>query len=141
MLYLISAWSHNRNRVEVLESAISHLERGAKDQWQKNRISRRPDPNFRAPNLIQLKPLYMFYYSRYGKFYSEFDIPGLDLDQNMMLIRNTYREEREKARKELRESENTKVTPKVPTVQEEYERLIQKTKTKTKNKEKTIRID
>lgn len=141
MLYLISAWSHNKSRVEVFERAILHLERGALSQWQKNKNSSKPEPNFKAPNILQLKPLYMFYYNRYGKFYSNIDVPGLDLSQNMMLIKNVSQEKRKKELDEFRESRQLKVKSKDLSVQEEFDRLIEKTKDKTKAREKTIRID
>ena len=83
----------------------------------------------------------MFYYNRYGKFYSNIDVPGLDLSQNMMLIKNVSQEKRKKELDEFRESRQLKVKSKDLSVQEEFDRLIEKTKDKTKAREKTIRID
>lgn len=141
MLYLISAWSHNKSRVEVLERAIFHLERGAMAQWKKKQNSIKPNPNFKAPNILQLKPLYLFHYKRYGRFYSQLEVPGLDMDQNMMLIKNVSQEQRKKELKEYQESQKIEVQPRRLSVQEEFDQIIEKTKDKTKSKDKTIRID
>jgi hypothetical protein len=61
MLYLLSAWSHSMDDVEMLKEMIYFLERGPK-------------------NGPQLKPLYKYVYSRFQKTFTTRDV-GLDEDE------------------------------------------------------------
>lgn len=142
MIYLLSAWSHNPERVEVLKNAIYHLEKGGRAQWLKNRGSSSAEKDYRAPNLIQLEPLYVFYYERYKKFYSVIDVPNLQLDPNLMLQKNVEKANREALEKELSEAKKAPEPPaRELSVEEEFRQLIQKTKKSSKTQKGKLRFD
>ncbi len=142
MIYLLSAWSHNPERVEVLKNAIYHLEKGGRAQWLKNRGSSNAERDYRAPNLIQLEPLYVFYFERYKQFYSVIDVPNLQLESNLMLQKNVEKANREAMKKELLEAQKTPEPPiRELSVEDEFKQLIQKTKKSSKTEKGKLRFD
>lgn len=142
MIYLISAWSHNLSRVEVLERAIYHLERGAKKQYELHLAENPKDINFRGANLIQLEPLYLYYYQRYRKFYSTIDLKGLNIDSTLLLKKNIELERRKKQKDELKEDAVVEPKLKRISVEEEFDALIEDTKkTQSKKRDNKLRID
>lgn len=69
MLYLLSAWTHDKGRSEYIKEMINSLEKGTRNQRQ-------------------LEALYSFAMSKYGTTYTEKDISELNLDDNVLLQRN-----------------------------------------------------
>ncbi|MBY0515492.1 MAG: hypothetical protein K2P81_01185 [Bacteriovoracaceae bacterium] len=122
MLYLLSAWSHNMEDVEMLKEMIYFLERGPK-------------------NGPQLKPLYKYVYSRYQKTFTTRDI-GLDEDEPEIRLQRQIELEAITERKQL--LEKPKVAPKVEEVSpaEKMNEFLRKAREdklkKTKSRDKLI---
>lgn len=141
MLYLISAWSHNTSRVEILERMIYNLERGAKAQYNGNAASELASQDFVAPNVMLLEPIYVYYYNRYGRFYSAMDVKGLRLNSDLLLKKKIELERKLNEKKELLDSAIEPPPKKRKTVEQEFEELIEKTKGKKNKLKQKIRID
>ena len=120
MLYLTSAWSHDMDSYQYIESIIYYLERGYKNEKQ-------------------LEPFYRYLYYRYDKVFSAKMIENLNLESEIILKKNIEYEE--KTRAFIENKNNSKPIPeKKATVEEEYEQIIKDT-AKSKKKSRTIRID
>lgn len=115
MLYLLSAWSHDQRRLELLVSAVKYLERGKKNQRQ-------------------LEPLYSYLYARAGKTFSKKQVEGLKLDSSVLLKKNMELEQALK--KTIIKNEPT--PEKHLTVQEQYEKILKETNQRIKKKSKSM---
>lgn len=120
MLYLLSAWSHDESKKELLESAIMFLERG-------------------KGNEKQLEQLYNYYYSRYGTVFSKRFIDGVDVKSKIRIEQRIILQENERKRRLKNE------VPIIPaktkeTLENEFDELIEETKKSEKSNNK-IRID
>lgn len=118
MLYLLSAWSHNQKRLEIIASAIQYLERGT------NKVK-------------QLEPLYKYIYSRTGRTYSKKSVRGLNLSPEILLKKNI---ELENAIKKTMEQE-VETPEEVLSVKEQYEKILNETRQNLKEDENTMRMN
>lgn len=115
LLYLLSSWSHDQRRLELLVSAVKYLERGKQNQRQ-------------------LEPLYNYLYARVGKTFSKRMVENLKLDSTVLLKRNA---ELEKALKKTVIKEEP-IPEKTLTVKEQYEKILKETKQRIKSNSKTM---
>jgi hypothetical protein len=121
MLYLLSAWSHKPDRINILQEAIGTLEKGKRNQKV-------------------LESLYIYMFKRFGKVYSTKYVKGIKLESEVLLKRNI---EVESIKKEIEDKKRKdKIVP-VPirtTIEEDYESIIKKAK-KVRRNLKTIQLD
>lgn len=124
MLYLLSAWSHDKSRKDVLEELIMYLERG-------------------RGNEIPLAQLYTYYYTRYGEIYSKRFVPGVPLSKELQLKYLVRKEEIQQERVDRSEVkvESSPVQVKKKSLDEQFDNLIEKSKVRKTRKRKIIRID
>jgi hypothetical protein len=120
MLYLLSAWSHNDSKKELIEQSIFFLERGQRNE-------------------NQLKSLYKYYFDRYNEFFSKRRVKGLNMEEELQLQKNILHEADE-------ENKNIKasITPepiKKRNLDKEFNDLIENSQIKTQKKAKVLRID
>ncbi len=120
MLYLLSAWSHDHSRREILEKIIFYLERGRLNQKQ-------------------LAPVYQYLFQRYGEVVSYRVVKNLDVDNELKLQINMALE-KQKEESNLTPNINMKPTPQ-PSVQQEFDQMIEESKIPKIKKRKTLRID
>lgn len=121
MLFLLSAWSHNNSRKQILEKMIFYLERGFKNQ-------------------NQLEPIYRYYYKRYGKVFSQKDVRGLNLNPELKLQINIESEKK----KEINKRNATKIispNEKQISIEEEFDNMIDRSMKAKIKKSKSIRLD
>ncbi|MBD64451.1 MAG: hypothetical protein CME62_04550 [Halobacteriovoraceae bacterium] len=118
MLYLLSAWSHNENRLEILSSAIQFLERGRENQRQ-------------------LEPLYEYVFARVGRTFSRRKVGGVKLKPEVLLKLNIELEEA--ALKTMIKEE--KKPEKRLSIKEQYEKIIQETKRRLWDQKNKIRMN
>lgn len=116
MLYLLSAWSHDQKRLEIIVSAIQYLERGRKNQRQ-------------------LEPLYEYTYRLVGKTFSKKFVGGINLAPEIMLERNI---ELEQLMKKEVEKQVEQTPEKTLSVKEQYEKILKETKSRIKNNSGTL---
>ncbi len=120
MLYLLSAWSHDQNRKEILQKIIFYLERGFNNQKQ-------------------LEPLYTYYYKRYGEIYSKRKVDDLNLDVDVMLQKKIKNEEAQEMMN--RQTRHRLLPEKQKSVEEQFEDVINKSRVKKSKDSKVMRID
>lgn len=122
MIYLLAAWSHDKNRKEILEELIRYLERG-------------------TDNSKQLVPLYTYYFERYGKIYSQKYVPGLDLPAELEIKYKVKREENTKLKSDLESKTSFPAPEAAQSLESQFDKLIESSKVKKSRKSKSIRID
>ncbi|MFT6631115.1 MAG: hypothetical protein ACJAS4_001062 [Bacteriovoracaceae bacterium] len=120
MLYLLSAWSHNDSKKELIEQSIFFLERGQRNE-------------------NQLKSLYKYYFDRYNEFFSKRRVKGLNMEEELQLQKNILHEADD-------ENKNIKASITPEPIQkrdldQEFNDLIEKSQIKTQKKAKVLRID
>ena len=140
-LFLASAWTHNPDRIEVLERAIYHLERGVKSQWQTIEAMQEPTNNFKPRNIPILEPLYLYYFNKYGRFFTTMDVKGLKLDPNLILKKKIALEQLKQDKQELLDSSENDIPPVQRTVEEQFNDLIEATKKTRRKIHQKIRMD
>ncbi len=106
MLYLLSAWSHKTEDVEMLKEMIYFLERGPK-------------------NGPQLKPLYRYVYDRYQKTFTTRDV-GLDEDEPEIRLQRQIELEGMAERLKLQEKPKEAVVEEVVTPKERMDEYLRK---------------
>jgi hypothetical protein len=119
MLYLLSAWSHNKSRNSILEKAIFYLERGFENQKQ-------------------LEPLYQYYFDRYGEVFSKKRVEGLDLGDDL-LLQKKIKDEQVRQGRDIKP--NVQAPDKPESVEEQYEKIIENAVIKKSKKANIMRID
>ena len=116
MLFLLSAFTHAEESKNILEYLIGFLERGSHNQGA-------------------LENLYNYYFERYGEVYTEKDVKDLNISELLKLNRSiTLEKKREKERllQQLESSQETTIEKE--TVDEQYKKLIKRTKIKRSTK-------
>ena len=106
MLYLMSAWSHQMDDVEMLKEMIYFLERGPK-------------------NGPQLKPLYRYVYDRYQKTFTTRDV-GLDEDEPDIRLQRQIELEGIAERQRLQEKPKEPPKEEVVTPKERMDEYLRK---------------
>lgn len=120
MLYLLSAWSHDTRNKDFIKEMIFYLERADRNQRQ-------------------LESLYKYAFSRFGETFTNQQVDGLKIDDNLSLQRNV---ELEKKREEQRLSnQQIIVEEKKKSKDEEIQQMLKAAKRKKKTKKKRIIID
>lgn len=123
MLYMLSAWSHAQSRLEFIKVAIGFLERGTDNQKQ-------------------LSPLYTYMFRRFGKTFANKNILGLDLDSDVKLKHMIEIEKVKGDEIEAYQEVKTEVMPdKKISVKDEYEQIIEKSKTEMVLPKNQIRMN
>ena len=114
MLFLLSAFSHSEKSKSLLEYTIGFLERGNTNQ-------------------AALENLYQYYFDRYGEVYTEKSVDGLNISDILKLSRNIKLEQM-REQDALINQEIIVPEVKVPTIEEQYQKLIKKTRVKKTGK-------
>jgi len=120
MLYLLSAWTHNKDRKELIQEMVVHLERGEKNQRQ-------------------LEPLYQFSKAKYGTTFTRNLVKDVDLTDSVLLKRNV---ELEKQAEEEALRNQKIIVPEVKlTDEEEINLMLKRAKRKKKKSKRRMIID
>ncbi len=117
MLFLLSAWSHDMNNIEMFKELIYYLERGSK-------------------NREQLKSLYRFAYQRYKKTFTTRDTGVEDDDPDIRLSRQIELEALSE-RKTLQERPRNVMKAPEPTNKERMDQMLKKAKESKPEKKKS----
>lgn len=122
MYYLLSAWSHDQSRKAILEDLIFYLERGSANQ-------------------LQLAPIYKYYYDRYHEIFSKRLVEGLQLESELLLKIQIVNEKNNQDAQDLKASNGPTKLIRPSSIDEQFNKLIEKTKVKKRSRSKTIRMD
>jgi hypothetical protein len=121
MLYLLSAWSHRPDKVNIIQEAIGNLEKGKRNQKV-------------------LESLYVYMFKRFGKVYSTRHVKGIHLESEVLLKRNIEIERIAKEIEAKKRKEDEVIIPIRTTIEEDYESIIKRAK-KVKGNQGTIDLD
>lgn len=122
MLYLLSAWSHQKNNRELLHTSIEFLEKG-------------------RGNISQLESLYLYYFNRYGLVFSRRFVKGLKLPSQIMLQLQIKREAEKNRVNVFNQIKKIDNRENLNDVKKSYEEIIEDTKKRQIKRRGLLRMD